>query len=464
MKKIRIGNDIRIEWTLIAEGGGPYTPRPNSRIFLCAGLSRIEITEFSITANVVAFTFFGKDQREVGCYDIMIVENDGVREMVTFDEQGVFKLVYHSWQTGGEDCCDHIKTEFVTITSTVSHGNFQKLFFCETSEVPAPEEGDICMASDAAYEYMNGEWVKRGSSTGSRELTQAEYDALPDEEKLDGTVYYITDADSGSGGGSLSDDLPVVVTVGGVKAGSSYAAGTELEKIFFDMLSPTLNPTLTGPSAGLSFNVPSLAEVGTRVAAATATVSLNRGSINPQYTAAEPYRSGPASGYALKMQGADTSFDESNVTGIFSVPAFSRGTKGAVTFTATVEHGEGCQPKDSSGGDYGTPLPAGSVSTTRTVNFIFPFLYGVSNALEVSSLDGLAKDLSNKSNKTYSFDTANQYMRVAFDTSYGNLSSILDPNGFETISGWVKTIVGNYTVYTSDQRTTDTGADYTFKF
>lgn len=419
-KKIRIGNDIRIEWTLISEDGSPYIPRDTARIFLGCGMNGINITDFTVDENVISFTFYGKDQKHVGCYSLLIIENDGERDMVTFDTAGVFQLVYHSWQTGGDDCCGHIKTEFVTITSNMM------------MTMGPPGKSAYEIAVEHGFIGTEGEWL----------------DSLHGKD----------------GSASLSNPLDVVVAVGGVKAGSSYASGTSLEKIFVDMLSPTLNPTLTPPSAGLSFNVPSLAEVGTQVAAATATVSLNRGAINPQYGADEPFRSGPASGYALKSQGADVAFDESNVTGVFSVPAFSRGTKGAVTFTATVEHGEGCQPKDSAGGDFGSPLPAGSVSTKKTVNFIFPFLYGVSDALEVASLDGLTKDLSTKSNKTYSFDTANQHMRIAFDSSYGNLSSILDPNGFETISGWKKTIVGNYTVYTADLRTTDTGAAYTFKF
>ena len=38
------------------------------------------------------------------------------------------------------------------------------------------------------------------------ELTQAEYDALSEAEKMNGTVYYITDGESGSGGASVQAD------------------------------------------------------------------------------------------------------------------------------------------------------------------------------------------------------------------------------------------------------------------
>lgn len=43
----------------------------------------------------------------------------------------------------------------------------------------------------------SGMIAEKGGSD-DRELTQAEYDALSEEEKMNGTTYYITDADAGS--------------------------------------------------------------------------------------------------------------------------------------------------------------------------------------------------------------------------------------------------------------------------
>lgn len=45
-----------------------------------------------------------------------------------------------------------------------------------------------------------------GVGNNSIELTQAEYDALPEKDQLDGTVYYITDG-TGSSGGSSSGEI-----------------------------------------------------------------------------------------------------------------------------------------------------------------------------------------------------------------------------------------------------------------
>ena len=59
-------------------------------------------------------------------------------------------------------------------------------------------------------------------------------------------------------------------------------------------------------------------------------------------------------------------------------------------------------------------------------------------------------------------------MVIAYDASYGNLRSILDGNGFETIGGWTQsslTVDGfNYTVYIANSPTTDTNASFTFKY
>jgi hypothetical protein len=59
-------------------------------------------------------------------------------------------------------------------------------------------------------------------------------------------------------------------------------------------------------------------------------------------------------------------------------------------------------------------------------------------------------------------------MVFAYDSSYGNLKNILDPNSFETISGWTAfplTVNGfNYKVYVSNSPTTDTNAAFTFKY
>ena len=102
------------------------------------------------------------------------------------------------------------------------------------------------------------------------------------------------------------------------------------------------------------------------------------------------------------------------------------------------------------------------------MNFIQAFFYGAANSTPIADFTGLTKVVQPKANKTFNFTTNNQYMVMAYDSSYGNLSSILDGNGFEVIGGWTKstlTVDGfTYNVYTANLPTTDTNAPFTFKF
>ena len=163
----------------------------------------------------------------------------------------------------------------------------------------------------------------------------------------------------GGGGGSseLEDDLTTSVTVGGIPSGKTYDAGTALETLFRDMLNPVAYPTLTNPSATLSATGAKLLETGATLNT-TFTLTLNRGSINPQYTAESSYRSGVATGYT---------FDgETTTTNTFAKTITSAKT----SYQGSIAYAEGCQPKDSTGKDYQSPLPAGSVNT-NTISYEF---------------------------------------------------------------------------------------------
>ncbi len=288
--------------------------------------------------------------------------------------------------------------------------------------------------------------------------------------KKSGTDYdteWVTPSGGGGGSAELSADLTAAISVGGITSGKSYEEGTPLETLFRDMLEPTLYPSFTAPSASLSYGANQYYPVGGTVAALTATVSLNRGSINPAY-GTSGYRSGTATGFAISTSGADTEFSDSGNSGTFSVPSLTRASKGSIVVTGTASYAVGEQPKDSKGNDYDSPLPAGSKSSTKTLTFIQPYYYGVSNTSSVSDFTGLTQNVTAKGQKTFNYTTNNQYMVFAYDASYGNLKTILDGNGFDVTGGWTKsslTVDGfNYYVYVSNSPTTDTNAPFTFKY
>lgn len=269
-------------------------------------------------------------------------------------------------------------------------------------------------------------------------------------------------------GATLESDLVVSNPLGKYANGDTILQGTNVETVLRGILSKTYYPTLTNPSCYISYAASALAKVGATISSMIANVSFSRGSINPKYTAESGYRSGEATEYRMELSGASASYSETKSTGSFTIPSFTRSSKGNATLTAKVSYAAGCQPKDSDGADYQSPLPEGSVTATKTIEFILPFYYGASDSTDIDSLAGFSEDLSKKGTKTYKITTQNQHLVLIYDKAYGNLTSIVDSNNFELIDGWgksEKTIDGQqYNVYTSNGKTTDTNAQFTFKF
>lgn len=163
---------------------------------------------------------------------------------------------------------------------------------------------------------------------------------------------------SGGGGGSseLEDDLTTSVTVGGITSGTTYEAGTSLETLFRDMLNPVAYPTLTNPSASLTATGAKLLEKGATLNV-TFTLAFNRGSINPAY-GTSGYRSGVATSYTLD--------GVTQATNTFAKTI----TEAKTSYQGSVAYEAGEQPKDSTGKNYQSPLPAGSVNS-NVVNYEF---------------------------------------------------------------------------------------------
>lgn len=102
MKKIRIGNDIHITWTVRDSRGNAYDleGRDIEVRLVCYGWKGV-VTDLAVSGNVATFTFFGKDQVKAGTYSVQLVENRGGKPMVTRDVRGIFALVHTSKEAGG---------------------------------------------------------------------------------------------------------------------------------------------------------------------------------------------------------------------------------------------------------------------------------------------------------------------------------------------------------------------------
>lgn len=233
----------------------------------------------------------------------------------------------------------------------------------------------------------------------------------------------------GSGGSAdLSADMTTTKAVGGISIGTQYAAGTSLETILRDMLSPVLYPTFTNPSASISIPGDKILEIGS-TANKTVTITFNRGSINPAY-GTSGYRSGAATGYIL-----NSGTEQAGNT--FAV-VVSESNK---TFSGKVNYAAGEQPKDSAGNNYSSPLPAGSVNTsTITYEFVYAMWANTSSAATVAKLGLVSKSAGSRQLDFPATTTANP---ETFDLPTGWTMSKIEV--YNSLSGKWETATSQFT-------------------
>lgn len=120
-KKIRKGNDIGIEWSLVDEDNTPYNLEGrNVTVEITSGnLKTFRIDDVLAVQNTLMFTYWGKDQRFNGVCGLKFIENDGEKGMVTFDIPNAFELTEHSWLTADEPENDKVKLSIVSLASTL---------------------------------------------------------------------------------------------------------------------------------------------------------------------------------------------------------------------------------------------------------------------------------------------------------------------------------------------------------
>ena len=190
---------------------------------------------------------------------------------------------------------------------------------------------------------------------------------------------------SGGGAGSYTNATQMPQSFPGTGAFANIAAGTTFTNQTFTemmnaMLYPTLNPTLTAPSSTFTLTQQGLQETGATLGTLNFNATLNRGSINPQYTSAEPFRSGLPNAYdytGTTLPATVPSTSTSNAQTISNYLVLL----GAQSWTGSVDFDAGVQPKDSVGGNFGSPLSAGTTSTvTRTITGVYRVFATTSSA------------------------------------------------------------------------------------
>lgn len=117
----------------------------------------------------------------------------------------------------------------------------------------------------------------------------------------------------------------------------------------------------------------------------------------------------------------------------------------------------------------------GSVETSKTVTFVYPSYAGVttSAAPTQAAIKVMTKLVTAKTNTIHKYTANGERFVLAYPKSYGVLTSILDPNNFETINSYARTevditgldgTVQAYYVYTLSTPTTQTNFANTYKY
>ena len=120
MKSERIGNDIKIEWSILRQGVPFSLTDKDVTIYLGSPFGRTKISGFSIDSNKVLWTFFGKDQKSLGKYSLILVVNEGNEGMITTDICDFVNLVDCSCKVGGADDAG-VQTETISLTSNLEY-------------------------------------------------------------------------------------------------------------------------------------------------------------------------------------------------------------------------------------------------------------------------------------------------------------------------------------------------------
>lgn len=259
---------------------------------------------------------------------------------------------------------------------------------------------------------------------------------------------------------ALAEDIDPTINLGGISTGQQIQAGTSVGDVFSDLLTP---PILTPPFGELFFDIDKVVKVGEFIPSTSAILVLNRGSIAPQYGADSPYRCGEGT-FSAELQDSETVYHETNNSGTFTIPEFTRNAPGTAVVRFVIDYTQGVQPKTERGRDYDSPFPGGRFEFIREVEFVLPFRVGVSATPTITGLDVLQELVDTVGDKRVSFSTNNQYMVFAYPVSYGELNSITDRNGNETLGDWNVSELNGYRVYVSEFPTTEGDRNYDFKF
>lgn len=119
---------------MYSEGGDPFPLDGKTlRILMKVNGKIIRVEECTVEGNCVSWYFRGKDQVELGSYDVEIVLDPEENGQIVHDERNAFRLVPHSEEEG--DLSEQSGITVVRICSELALDLGPVIFNCGTSTI-----------------------------------------------------------------------------------------------------------------------------------------------------------------------------------------------------------------------------------------------------------------------------------------------------------------------------------------
>lgn len=93
MRKIRIGKDIVIKWTILTNGEAVSLEDRNLKLFIIDNFGYKKELEYSVSGNNVESLFKGIEQKRIGTYRLTLWENYQKENQSVVDYCDAFRLV-----------------------------------------------------------------------------------------------------------------------------------------------------------------------------------------------------------------------------------------------------------------------------------------------------------------------------------------------------------------------------------
>lgn len=103
MYKVRVGNDINIQWRIFRNDSPEDFAGKTLRLLMRGTSQTIEVRDYVLEGNVVKWEYKGKDQRGPSTFTFTLIENEGKDDMFTIDKCDVLRLVSCSCQADDDD-------------------------------------------------------------------------------------------------------------------------------------------------------------------------------------------------------------------------------------------------------------------------------------------------------------------------------------------------------------------------